>query len=610
MPNFILRSARLLAALAVGCFIPFSYGASPSGQDMPVGDLPGWRQIFTDDFTGSVPVGSFPAAVSTKWTAYPDGWHDTSGNGTYSPSTVASIANGLLNMYIHTANGVHMVCAPEPILPGNTLNQLYGRYVARFRSDALHAYKTAWLLWPASEVWPRDGEIDFPEGDLDSTIGAFMHHQGGTSGGDQDAYSTTTTYTSWHTAVIEWKPDSVTFLLDGVQIGKSTSRIPNTPMRWVLQTETTLSGQVPSNTTAGNVQLDWVAIYAYCPTCTGPSTTLTANTTAAPITVDGNLNEAVWSLATTASKGVAGSPNNTISFGALWNSTYLYVGVKVLDSSLKNDSVNVWDDDSVEVYIDGNHNKGTTYDSFDRQFTKGYNDTGIGGNSNPTGVLHGWAAVTGGYTVEMAIPWSNIGITPTAGMTIGFDIGNNDDDDGGARDSQLVWAGTANNSQNTSGFGDLVLSSQVVGGIVNNAIYRLTPKLALTRSLDVSGQLAADGTQVQIWDWLNQNNQKWKLTDVGSGYYKLVPQHATTKALDVNGAASADGTKIQIWTDNSSTAQKWKILDMGGGYYKLQPQCAPASCLDLKASSTTNGTIVQLYTDNATDAQRWKLEKQ
>ena len=39
---------------------------------MPVGDLTGWHQVFADDFTTDVPIGSFPAEVS-KWTAYPDG---------------------------------------------------------------------------------------------------------------------------------------------------------------------------------------------------------------------------------------------------------------------------------------------------------------------------------------------------------------------------------------------------------------------------------------------------------------------------------------------------------------------------------------------------------
>jgi len=239
-------------------------GTGPSGAAMPTGDLAGWKMIFSDDFTTDVPLGSFPAAVSTKWSAYPDGWSDTSKNGTYMPSKVISVHDGALFMHLHTEGGVHMVSAPEPKLPGAVGGEgglLYGRYVARFRADAVVGYKTAWLLWPDSEVWPRDGEIDFPEGNLDSTIGAFMHRMNGTSGSDQDAYPSTAKYTTWHTAVLEWTASACRFELDGVTLGTSTSRIPSTPMHWVLQTETALDGTVPTDAAAGDVEIDWVVVY-------------------------------------------------------------------------------------------------------------------------------------------------------------------------------------------------------------------------------------------------------------------------------------------------------------------------------------------------------------
>lgn len=240
---------------------------SGSGEAMPLGNLPGWQQVFTDDFTQNVPLGKFPSAVAAKWDAYPYDWPDTSKNGRYYPEKVVSIDNGLMNLYLHTENNIHMVAAPFPKIPGATGSgggMQYGRYAIRFKSDPVPNYKTAWLLWPDSEVWPRDGEIDFPEGDLDSTIGAFMHRQNGTSGSDQDAYETTSRYTSWHTAVIEWRPESLKFILDGKTIGTSTSRIPNTPMHWVIQTETALD-TAPSNSAAGNLQIDWVAVYKYVP---------------------------------------------------------------------------------------------------------------------------------------------------------------------------------------------------------------------------------------------------------------------------------------------------------------------------------------------------------
>src|ERR1700686_1550822 len=62
--------------------VPTSPPAANPGTGMPRGDLPGWHQIFAEDFATAVPVGSFPGPVyQSKWGVYPDGWHDTSRNG-------------------------------------------------------------------------------------------------------------------------------------------------------------------------------------------------------------------------------------------------------------------------------------------------------------------------------------------------------------------------------------------------------------------------------------------------------------------------------------------------------------------------------------------------
>ncbi len=244
---------------------------------MPAGDLPGWKQIFTDDFTDKVAPGEWsecsltplecaglPVSYRKKWWAYVEGWPDTSKNGTYASSKVLSVTDGVLDVYIHTEDGIHLVAAVLPLIHGNNgpLGQLYGRYAVRFRAEALRGYKIAWLLWPDSETWPRDGEIDFPEGNLDGRISAFMHRQGATTNNDQDAFSSGAAVSSgWHTAVIEWKPESIRFVLDERIVGISTNRIPNTPMHWVLQTETNLDGFEPDSSIEGHLQVDWVAVY-------------------------------------------------------------------------------------------------------------------------------------------------------------------------------------------------------------------------------------------------------------------------------------------------------------------------------------------------------------
>jgi hypothetical protein len=193
---------------------------------------------------------------------------------------------------------------------------------------------------------------------------------------------------------------------------------------------------------------------------TASSAVTTAYKTLSSMSIDGSLSEGAWDMATSVSKTISGTPNDTVKFGVLWDDTYLYVAATVTDSSLIDDSgLDIWEDDSVEIYIDADHNHGITYDGFDRQFQKGWNNTTLRERyGNTTGVLHDWSAITGGYSIELAIPWSNLGVTPTADMTIGFDVGNNDDDDGGIRDSQTMWIGTGDNWKDTSAFGDLILS--------------------------------------------------------------------------------------------------------------------------------------------------------
>jgi hypothetical protein len=241
----------------------------PSGVPMPVGDIPGWHEVFTDDFTADVPLGSFPEAVSSKWTAYPYPWSGTPASGTYDPERTVSVHGGMMDIWLHTEtmNGTaaHLIAAVVPKIngPGVDSDQLYGRYVIRYKTDRFGYYHASWLLWPKSETWPADGEIDFPEADFDSkSTSAFMHWQNGTSGGSQDAYATSSPmYGAWHTAVIEWLPDRCRFLLDGKVIGTSTSRVPDTPMHWVIQNGVSSSEPAPPDSAQGHVYVDWVAVY-------------------------------------------------------------------------------------------------------------------------------------------------------------------------------------------------------------------------------------------------------------------------------------------------------------------------------------------------------------
>lgn len=210
----------------------------------------------------------------------------------------------------------------------------------------------------------------------------------------------------------------------------------------------------------------WFQFYENTYKIDAPAKSIEAKKTPSAISIDGNITEAVWDISEPIEKNLFGVHNNTATFGVLWDDNYLYVAAKILDNVLINDGGANYENDGVEVYIDADFNKGTTYDSYDRQFRKNYNETGLVELSGKTdGVLHSVQNITGGYTIELAIPWSNLNINGIANTTIGFDIANNDDDSGGNKDNQIVWNGVADNWKNTKFFGELTLSNKLAVGL-------------------------------------------------------------------------------------------------------------------------------------------------
>ena len=222
---------------------------------MPVGDLPGWKQIFSDDFSTPVARGGFPGPYAAKWLSY-TGFPDSSHKGWYDQSII-SAQDGVLDLFLHTKNGVALGAAPVPLVNGAWGGQSYGRFSVRMKSDALPGYGIGFLLWPDSEVW-SDGEIDFPEGGLDTVPHAYNHCL------DNPAVNClvvngSTKYSDWHTYTIDWTPSKLSFLIDGAEIGSTTSNIPSKPLHWVMQVATT--GVTPDPAIAGHLLIDWATIY-------------------------------------------------------------------------------------------------------------------------------------------------------------------------------------------------------------------------------------------------------------------------------------------------------------------------------------------------------------
>jgi hypothetical protein len=261
----LLAIFSLAASLMV--VAPPSAGAQTSVR--AAGGLDDWELVLSETFDRDAREGEFSATYPTI-EHYPAPWRDTSGNGQYSDAYV-SVRDGVLRKRLHTSGGTHHVAALAPKVPGSPgflQGQTYGRYSVRFRVPApIPGYKVAWLLWPDSDDW-NEGEINFPEADLrdGANVHAFNHLIGNPR---INAYALDTrqpmVHGAWREAVIEWSPDSIRYLIDGQEVGRTSESVPSTAMHWVLQTETQLSGGPPSNDVSGVIEIDSVAIWRYAP---------------------------------------------------------------------------------------------------------------------------------------------------------------------------------------------------------------------------------------------------------------------------------------------------------------------------------------------------------
>ena len=129
---------------------------------------------------------------------------------------------------------------------------------------------------------------------------------------------------------------------------------------------------------------------------------------------------------------------------AAWDDANLYFAVRILDDAIITDNPAApWEDDSIELAIDGRHDhiRDFGHDD-DRQFTI----TAAGDSFESGSPTSCYSAASGrwaqGYTIEVALPLECLGTIPIAeGQIVGFNWSLADDDDGAGADSRLFWLG-------------------------------------------------------------------------------------------------------------------------------------------------------------------------
>jgi beta-glucanase (GH16 family) len=209
----------------------------------------GWTLRDSDEFDGS-------RLDLSRWRVY-DG-PGNAGVGLRRPSAV-TVEDGALAIEARGDVSGGIAWFGEPTT--------YGRWEFRARADAGSGYGQAILLWPDSDRWPEDGEVDVMEiiaPNRDELV-VTVHY-----GADDQQESVTVPgdFTQWHTYAVEWEPDHVTVLLDGERVFTTTNpaAVPDVPMHLAIQNDVgPLPGWIPARDAETpdvvGLHVDWVRLY-------------------------------------------------------------------------------------------------------------------------------------------------------------------------------------------------------------------------------------------------------------------------------------------------------------------------------------------------------------
>lgn len=135
------------------------------------------------------------------------------------------------------------------------------------------------------------------------------------------------------------------------------------------------------------------------------------------------------------------------------------------------------------------------------------------------------------------------------------------------------------------------------------------------RVLDLAGGSIALGTNVQLWDKLNNDAQKFSLKYErnidGINYWSIINSYSG-RALDVQDGNSNWGTNVRLWDYNGYASQLWTFKQAGNGYFYIVSALRDSSggeiALDVPDGNSYAGQNIRIWQFNGSNAQKFYFD--
>ena len=142
---------------------------------------------------------------------------------------------------------------------------------------------------------------------------------------------------------------------------------------------------------------------------------------------------------------------------------------------------------------------------------------------------------------------------------------------------------------------------------IEEGIYQIESAINSNYVLDIAFGSKNSGANLQLYEKVTANRQRFNILYMGNGYYEIVALNSNC-VLDVANAGTAPGTNVWQCNKNGADAQRWILKDTGDGYYNIISKCN-GLYLDVTNGVAANGTNIDVAYGNGSNAQKFRLVK-